>query len=196
MNPSPVYQYQLSNHGCFPAAMLNTLIRLFRPHEIPAPVVRAIYRHSLDARNAAGTTDEATQRVVDEINLIVAARRGTKRFRCTARRLVGHQVTVASNGLIARTLRAGGSAVVDVRCHDSTHAMTLLDITREHWVFFEPSLLTRHPRKRQGIEWLGYPGCVHGPNLRIERRYLDARRNEFYTLGPLADREAVIVMPR
>jgi hypothetical protein len=63
-NLAPVFQYQLCNHGCFPAAMLNALTHLFRPYEIPSPVVRAIYRHSLDARNASGTTDEACQRVV------------------------------------------------------------------------------------------------------------------------------------
>jgi hypothetical protein len=173
--------------------MLNALTRVWRPEEIPASIVRAIYRHSLDSR--AGTTDAACQRIVDEINTIVTRRQDKTRFRCKVRRLVGHQVTVA-NGLIARTIRSGGSAVVDVCYGDSTHAMTLLDITREHWVFFDPSLLTRHPRKRQGIEWLGHPGIAHGPNLRIERRYLDARRNVFYALGPMTEREAVIVMPQ
>jgi hypothetical protein len=195
MNKKPVYGYQLSNHGCFPAALLNALTRLWRPHEIPATIVRAVYRNSLDARSAAGTSDEACQRIVDELTAIVAARRGKKRFCCTARRLVGHQVTIAPNGLIARTIRAGGSAVVDVYYRNSTHALTLLDIDTRWWTLFDPSLWERYPRKHRGIERLGHPGISQGPNLRIELRHLDIRRHEFYTLGPLADREAIIVMP-
>jgi hypothetical protein len=178
--------------------MLNAITHVWRPQEVPPSIVRAIYRNALDGRNGSGTGTQATKKIVDEINAIVAARQRGTRFRCGARCLSGHQVTVAPNGLIARTIRSGGSAVVDVRCGDGKHAMTLLGVDSEHWTFFDPYLhhRHRHPRRRRGIEWLGHPGIAHAPNLRITRRYLDMRRNVLYAVGPVAEREAVILMPR
>lgn len=132
--------------------MLNAITPVWRSQEVPASIVRAIYRHALDCRNGAGTSSEATVRIVDEINAIVAARRCRKGFRCTVRMLAGRQVTVSSNGLIARTLRSGGSAVVDVRCGESTHAMPLVGVDAEHWTFFDPYQYQKTPHYRRGIE--------------------------------------------
>lgn len=196
MNNRPVYRYSAARNCCGPTAMLNAITHLWRPALVPASVVRAIYRHSLDGRQGAGTSAEATQRIVDEINAIAAARRSTKGFRCTVRRLTGRQVTVAANGRIVRALRSGGCAIVDVCCGSCTHALTLLAVNRRDWTLFDPYLWDRYPRRRGGIEFLGHPGIAHAANLRIKVSYLDKRSAAYYALGPVADREAVILLPR
>lgn len=198
MNPAPVYQYQVARSTCLPTAMLNALTHLWRPDQIPGSIVRAIYRHALDCRQGAGTSTEATRRIVDEINALVAARSKRNGFHCQARYLSGPRVTVTPRGLIARTVRAGGVAVLDVCCGNvaETHAMALLKVNPRHWTFFDSCPRDRHPRKTSGIEWIGPPGIVHGANCRISVAHLNRRGNVHYALGPMAEREAVIFMTR
>lgn len=193
-NPRPVFQYSCTRNGCVPTSLINALVCCYRPPQLPGSVVRAIYRHSLDGRNGAGTSHLATIRIVEELNRLEDHGRSRTGWRCHARILVGEQVNVAPNGLLARTIRSGGAAVVDVCCGEWNHALTLLEIESEYWTFFDPYLWDRHPVVHPAIQFLGYPGYVHGPNLRITRRYLQSRHDRFYSLG--SDRSAVILMPR
>ena len=195
MNPRPIFMYSAARNSCFPFAMMNALIRSWQPWQIPGVVLKTIFQYSLDGRYGSGTSDEATMRVVDELNRLGSPGRSGSSFRCQARLLMGPEVTLADDGLIAQTLRSGGSAVVDVCSRHGTHSLTLLGIDAEAWTFFDSDMWDGRARRRLGIQWLGYPGNVWTANLRISREHLDRRAEVYYALGPIPERVAVTVMP-
>ncbi len=193
----PIFQYQPAQGCCVPYALINGLMTLFDHHQLPTTVIRAIYRHSLDQAGSGRTGSAAMDCIANEIDRL-GCRLGPRNegFCCSARYLVREEVSLAEAGPIAEAFRRGGFAVLLLTWPRSVrHAVTALSMDREGVYCFDPLYRRRHPNYR-GCRFLGRPGSVRGPNLKIQRTWLEETRpNRFYTLGPIRGRRAIVVEP-
>ena len=197
MNEFPVFMYGLADGMCVPTALLNCLTAIFDPFRLPPTAVRTIYRHSLDDPQARLTSDEAIERIANEIDRLGCggSQRGT-RFQCTAEYLAGRQVTLEKDGPIANAIRREGTAMLLLCWPRSVmHAVALLGLDDRYAYFFDSKLRT-HYRPKNGLTFLHTPGFVRGPNLKVDIDHLESDDpTRFYALGPVKDRQAVIFQP-
>jgi len=197
MNEFPVFHYQYADSCCVPVAILNSIHAVFDPIRLPPTVVRTVWRHGLDHSQARMTSDEAIDRIANEIDRLGSSMpsRGT-RFKCSAEYLMGEHVTLDDRGPIAGALNRGGSAMILVcKPRSLMHALALLAI-KDGYAFCFDSILRTHYRPSNGLTFLRGPGFCKGPNLKIAIEHLESDDpTQMYALGPIEDRQAVIFEP-
>jgi hypothetical protein len=194
LKTTSVFQYQPAEGCCVPTAIINCLIATHGQDVVPYSVIRAIYQNSLDEPISRRTSSEAIERIANNIDRIGCnVRSRATGFSCSSQYLLGEQVSLAGSSAISLALGRGGTALLLLCWPNSIkHAVSALKRDSE-WVYcFDPRFRRRY-LNRPGLEFLGKPGEVRLPNLRIAVDWLDQITPQaFYCLGPIEDREAVV----
>ncbi len=198
-NEYPVFQFEPAYEGCcVPVSILNSLTAIYCPMRISPTVVREIYRNSLDDPQARRTSSKAIKKIVKRLQQLSSEEgsRTNPRFRCSVRYIQASEVNLLNDGSLCTALNQGGSATVLLWYpRNIKHAVAVLRSDTDYLYCFDGRLRTQY-RPKNGVEFLKEPGFCRGPNMRLQREWIDSSdESRFYGLGRVATREAVIFVP-
>ncbi len=185
-------RYQISEYDCGPTSLLNAVSYLFEREEIAPEIIRNIMLYSLDNYNnegiqgKSGTSAAAMMFLTNWLNNV--GRIG--RLNVSGRHITEDSVFVGPESLIDDALRRGGAAVV--LCYfDELHYILLTGVDGDSYYAFDPyycsepfdfapdiQMITDHPKEYNRI---------------IPSGYLNSEGTGIYALGPVEQREAVIL---
>lgn len=184
-------RYQFSEYDCGPACLENAISYLFDREEIPPEVLRNICLYCLDGYSSEGMSGKTGTSATAMMFLAnwLTAYGGTGRLPVTARFLSGAQVSLAPDGEILNALRQGG-VVVQRLILDVGHYILLTGIDGDALLAFDPYHWEgNYDDNSVEVVW----DCPDRYNRRIPLRLLDSEGTLDYSLGPIGQREAVLI---
>jgi hypothetical protein len=185
------FRYQAAAGDCFPTSMVNAISALYPFWDIPSVVVQRIYQYTLDDdTGGGGTSDEAGRFLAWWLD---GFRR--KGFGLSTEFLAGSEVRLEPRGKILRHLGNGGVAVIDTyNSSGARHSMLALRADGEWIECWDPRYRQAAVRSTRSAERI--KATAEDPNLRVKMTWLEKTTRKAYTLGPVADRCAILVARR
>ena len=183
--------YQLSEYDCGPTSMLNAMSYLFQREEIPPEIIRNIMLYCLDcygpdgACGKSGTSCMAMMFLSNWLN----GYRPAGHFPISSRYLSGEAVNFQQNSGLRDALRRGGAAVVRGDL-EGWHYVLLTGIQEDRVFLFDP-YYRDGPFEGEDIQVItDHPAAY---NRIVPTRYFERETREVYSLGPVEQREAVLL---
>ena len=183
--------YQLSEYDCGPTSMLNAMSYLFQREEIPPEIVRNIMLYCLDcygADGAAGKSGTSCMAMMFLSNWLNGFGQAGH-LPISSRYLSGEAVNLRQNSSLRDALYRGGAAVVRLDL-DGWHYVLLTGIQEDRVFLFDPYYLDT-PFEDKEIQMVtDHPGAY---NRIVPTWYFERETQTLYSLGPVENREAVIL---
>ena len=188
------FRFQASDYDCVPTTFINAISYLFERSEIPPLVIQRIFTYCLDSISSQqnlghGTTSYAVQLMGNFLSEFQE-----KGFKVCTEYICDERVHLGRNNKIARTLNAGGAALLNVKSiGNDWHYVLALEIDANWLYIFDP--YPKKNYKKFGDKFVyvkqEFP---QGPNLHVRREWLDSKNNsELNSLGPIKTREALLL---
>ena len=159
--------YQLSEYDCGPTSMMNAIAYLFEREEIPPEAIRNTMLYCLDCHSKEG----------------IPGKRGTSRA----------AMMFLSNWLnesrINHALNHGGVAVVRLYL-DEEHYVLMTGVENENILLFDPYYWDEPYEQKDILIDKDHPRAY---NRIVPFKYFNQENEEIYSLGPLEEREAVLI---
>ena len=183
--------YQLSEYDCGPTAMLNAVSFLFKREEISPVIIRNIMLYCLDSYNGegimgkSGTSSAAMMFLSNWLN----GYGKIGQLPISSRYLSGKSVRIGKESLINDALCRGGAVVIRV-LYDCGHYVLLTGVRKDKILMFDPYYSENA---------LDLPGIIRVDdqpfryNRIVDEKCFNRESTELYALGPVDDREAVII---
>lgn len=183
--------YQLSEYDCGPTAMLNAISFLFEREEISPVVLRNIMLYCLDSYNGegimgkSGTSSAAMMFLSNWLNGFGKI----GQLPVSSSYLSKEDVCIGRESRINDALCRGGVVVIRV-LYGGGHYVLLTGIQDNGIRLFDP-YYTKEEFSQEGI--VRVDECPFAYNRIVDEKYFNRETEELYALGPVDDREAVII---
>ena len=187
-------RYQFSEYDCGPTTMLNAVSYLFEREEIPPEIIRNVMLYSLDCYSNKGEPGRAgTSRMAMMFlsNWLDGFGRATN-LPLSSQYLSGKSVCISQESLVNDALHRGGVAVVRL-FYEVEHYALLTGVDKNGIYMFDPWYVPENSTEfaGTGIELtLAHPKEY---NRIVPAACFNRVTNEPYALGPVEDREAVLL---
>ncbi|MFN2437268.1 MAG: hypothetical protein ABR513_09295 [Desulfotignum sp.] len=188
------FQYQTSEYDCVPTALVNAVSCLFTRKEVPPMVIRHIYLYCMDtvgrnARFGIGGTSKYAVRLVG--NWLESYK--FKTFSVRTVFLEKEAVRLDSDESIRTCLDEGGVVLCNILLTQKEEHYIMITKIEDDWVYAFDSYFRTSIRGMKG--YVSIPKSVDGrsPNLKIRLSWLDQPDCRRFCLGPLAQREALLM---
>jgi hypothetical protein len=188
------FRFQVSEYDCVPTTALNALSYLYKREEIPPLAIQRIFMYCLDSVSSRQNIGHGTSGYAVRLLANWLEEFRYKKFHTKATYLTGEEVHLSKGNRIARTLNAGGAALLRIKTNgNSWHYILGLRID-ESWLYaFDPYPKTTRSNRPGHYEFLKQE---HGqsPNIRIHRSWIDTLSNKYsYRFGNTKEREALLL---
>lgn len=183
--------YQMSEYDCGPTSMLNAMSYLFQREDIPPEIIRNIMLYCLDCYGAdgasgkSGTSHMAMMFLSNWLNGFGPA----GHFPVSSSYLPGEAVNFRQDSSLSDALRRGGAAVVRVD-FEGWHYVLLTGIQGDRVFLFDPYYRDQ-PFVGEDIQMITDHPTAY--NRIVPTHYFDREIREVYSLGPVEEREAVLL---
>ena len=183
-------RYQLTEYDCGPTALLNAISFLFEREEIPPEIIRNVMLYSLDSVNEygqsgrLGTSEFAMSFLASWIDSV--GRAGL--LPVSARFIKGEKVSLNEDSVIHDSIARNAVAVVRI-ISEVGHYVLITSMDRDHVYIFD-SYRRPDDYACEGVIREENEFCH---NYIVERKLFNRQNLERYSLGPVNDREAVIL---
>lgn len=183
--------YQLSEYDCGPTSMMNALAYLFEREEIPPEAIRNMMLYCLDCHSKEG----------------IPGKRGTSRaammflsnwlneygelgiMSVSSEYLSGRSVYINKESRINHALNHGGAAVVRLYLEEE-HYVLMTGVENGNILLFDPYYWDKpYEQKDILMDW-NHPRSY---NRVVPFKYFNQENEEIYSLGPVEEREAVLI---
>lgn len=184
-------RYQFSEYDCGPACLENAISYLFEREKIPPEVLRCISLYCLDGFSDAGLSGQTGTSATAMMFLCnwLTAYGKTGRLPVACRYLSGADVHLGADSPILGALARGG-VVVQRLILDVGHYILLTGLDGDRVLAFDPYHWEEgYDDNSVEVVW-DHPDAY---NRRIPLRLLDSEGTLDYSLGPVAQREAVLL---
>lgn len=183
--------YQLSEYDCGPTSMMNAISFLFEREEISPVVIRNIMLYCLDSYNGegimgkSGTSHAAMMFLSNWLNGFGKI----GQLPVSSDYITGKSVWIGRESLINDALNRGGAVVVRL-FFDCGHYVLLTGVQEDKILMFDPYYVKEPFPEKDIIQVEDQPFCY---NRIVDKKYFNRESTELYALGPMEDREAVII---
>lgn len=183
--------YQLSEYDCGPTAILNAVSYLFEREEISPVVIRNIMLYCLDSYNGegimgkSGTSSAAMMFLSNWLNGFGKI----GQLSVSSRYLSGKSVYIGAESLVSDALHRGGVVVIRV-LYECGHYVLLTGEKDGNILMFDP-YYNEEPFPQNDIKIVEDEPFRY--NRIVPEKYFNTESLELYALGPVEDREAVLV---
>lgn len=187
-------RYQFSEYDCGPTTMLNAVSYLFEREEIPPEIIRNVMLYSLDCYSNKGEPGRAgTSRMAMMFlsNWLDGFGHATN-LPLSSQYLSGKSVYISQESLINDALHRGGAAVVRL-FYEVEHYALLTGVDKNGIYMFDPWYV---PEGSKEFDGTGIELTLAHPkeyNRIVPAACFNRETNEPYALGPVEDREAVLL---
>lgn len=183
--------YQMSEYDCGPTTMLNAVSFLFERKEIPPEIIRNIMLYCMDCYNEEGAFGKRGTSKVAMMFLSnwLNGYGETGHLPVISRYLSGRSVYIGSDSYINDALHRGGAAVVRLY-YEEPHYVLLTGEKDGIVKMFDP-YFRKEPYKEEDI--LMITEHPYSYNRMVPKSYFNKETFEIYALGPIEEREAVLL---
>lgn len=184
--------YQASEYDCGPTTLLNAIRYLFDREEILPEILRAISLYTLDLYDKdgeygkSGTSPMAMRFLSNWFNQFGE----TKNFPIYTEILQRDNVHLSPNCKITECLQQGGIAIVCVWLGTCMHYILLTDLDTDSLYVFDPYEWDEPLNAGRITRVEGYPKKM---NRKVKMRILNEENHDFYALGEIKNREAMLL---
>jgi hypothetical protein len=187
---SPLH-YQISEYDCGPTTLLNALNFLFEREEIPPDIIRNIMLYCLDCYSPEGSPGKrgTSKMAMMFISSWLNGFSETKQLNISCEYLTEDKVHIGNRSIINDTLKRGGVVVVRLY-YDVWHYVLLTGIDKDYIMMFDPYYNVSDFKNTDIIVSLDTPFLY---NRLVPFRYFNKEDTSLYSLGSIADREAVVI---
>ncbi len=183
-------RFQVTEFDCGTFSLLNALSYLFEREEIPAMLVKAIYKYTLDCYDengnlgAGGTSREAINKLTHWITKYA----NVNNFNLKCERLEGNKVTLES---LINCLNNHGC--VFIRCWQLTeHYVIITKIKGNYAYIFDPYYLEKEEYiKDKDVKIILNKPFSHNRKVRLSRLFSESQKD--FALGNVEKRECVLI---
>lgn len=183
--------YQLSEYDCGPTSMLNAVSYLFEREEIPPEIIRNIMLYCLDCYNSegvfgkSGTSRFAMMFLSNWLNGVGEA----GHLPISSQYLSGRSVYIGDEGFVNDALHRGGAVVIRLY-YDEPHYVLLTGEKDGRVMMFDPYYNTENFEEEDILLTSEHPYTY---NRVVPEAYFNRETSDIYALGPVKDREAVLL---
>lgn len=186
-------RFQITEFDCGSVSLLNCLSYLYEREEIPALLIKQIYKYTLDCYDENGNLGNAgtSREAVNKLTRWITHYANSNNFDILCERLTGNAVSLEK---MATCLADGG--VILVRCWQTVeHYVIITKIKRGKLYIFDPYYLekTYYAGDRQIKIVLNQP-FTHNRVVSIKRFFAETHQD--FALGPVDNRECVLIRRR
>ena len=184
-------RYQMTEYDCGPTSMLNAVSFLFEREEIPPDIIRNIMLYCLDCYGAegapgkSGTSCTAMMFLSNWLNEY--GELGI--MSVSSEYLSGRSVYISEESRINHALNHGGVAVVRLYL-DEEHYVLMTGVENENILLFDPYYWDEPYEQKDILIDKDHPRAY---NRIVPFKYFNQENEEIYSLGPLEEREAVLI---
>mgnify|MGYP003007502334 FL=1 len=183
--------YQMTEYDCGPISMMNAIIFLFDREQIPPDLIRNIMLYCLDGYGAegapgrSGTTRAAMMFLSNWLNEY--GELGI--MSVSSEYLSGRSVYISEESRINHALNHGGVAVVRLYL-DEEHYVLMTGVENGNILLFDPYYWDESYEQKDILIDKDHPRAY---NRIVPFKYFNQENKEIYSLGPLEEREAVLI---
>jgi hypothetical protein len=182
--------YQLSEYDCGPTTILNAISYLFEREELSPVLIRNIMLYCLDTCNHEGILGKngTSRAAMMFLSNWLNSYGEVGQLSVSSVYLSGRHVWIGEESPINDALRCGGAVVVRVS-FDCDHYVLLTGLKDDKILMFDPYY----------IEALDYDDVIlvedhpFSYNRIVPEKYFNEQTHELYALGPIEEREAVLI---
>ena len=184
---------QAAEYDCVPTTFLNALCYLFEPKELPPLVVQRVFLYCLDSISCGQSLGQGTSGLAIQLLGKWLGEFKEGKFHVKSTYLKGKDVHLQENNPIARTLNAGGVALIRVRTPGkSWHFVLGLKVDADWLYAFDP-YPWRSPKTTDDYQFT-VPTEDRPENLKIRRTWLEIQSNQKpYRFGSIVEREVLLL---
>jgi hypothetical protein len=185
--------YQLSEYDCGPTTMLNAISFLFEREEISPVIIRNIMLYCLETCNNEGIMGKSgtSRAAMMFLSHWLNGYGEMGQLPVSSVYLSGEQVWMGRESRIDDALKRGGAVVVRV-FFECDHYVLLTGIQDDKILMFDPYF----ENGDYDFEFDDVIPVEDHPftyNRIVPEKYFNAKAQELYALGPVKDREAVLI---
>lgn len=180
-------RFQVTEYDCGSVSLLNVLSYLYDREEIPAILIKEIYKYTLDLNEndkiGEGGTSQNSVR-----NLIHWITRFTKEndFNISCQRLIGEEITLE---YLKQCLSKNGCVLIRCYLEHTEHYVIITKISRNSVYIFDPYYLDK-TYKSNNVKLVFNRSFSHNRKVNI-KRFLSTQKFDF-SLGPIDNRDCVL----
>ncbi len=183
-------RFQVTEFDCGTVSLLNAFSYLFEREEIPAELVKAIHKYTLDCYDEQGNLGQGgtSREAINKLTHWITRYANSKNFNIKCERLEGSEVNFTK---IKECLDNFGC--VFIRCWQLTeHYVIITKIDKKNAYIFDPYYLDKNEYKNDSeIKIILNKPFTHNRIVTLKRLFSESKKD--FALGKVENRECVLI---
>ena len=183
-------RFQVTEFDCGTVSLLNAFSYLFEREEIPAELVKAIHKYTLDCYDELGNLGQGgtSREAINKLTHWITRYANSKNFNIKCERLEGSEVNFTK---IKECLDNFGC--VFIRCWQLTeHYVIITKIDKKNAYIFDPYYLDKNEYKNDSeIKIILNKPFTHNRIVTLKRLFSESKKD--FALGKVENRECVLI---
>lgn len=182
-------RFQVTEFDCGTVSLLNAFSYLFEREEIPAELVKAIYKYTLDCYDEDGNIGQGgtSKEAIDKLTHWITRYANSKNFGVYLERLTNNDVTL--NKMIGCLNNKG---CILVRSYlEEEHYILVTKIDKKYVYIFDPYYLDKEKYKDKEVKLIFNKPFTHNRKVTLKRFLSEASKD--FSLGKIENRECVLI---
>jgi len=183
-------RFQVTEFDCGTISLLNALSFLFERNEIPAELIKAIHRYTLDCYDQQGHLGQGgtSRDAIEKLTHWITRFANSNNFNIVCEHLEGEEVSLEK---MIGCLQEGGCILI--RCWQLTeHYVLITKIDKKKAYIFDPYYLPKNVfDKDKDVKIILNKPFTHKRLVSLKRLFSET--NKDFALGPVNKRECVLI---
>ena len=183
-------RFQVTEFDCGTVSLQNAFSYLFSREEIPAELIKAIHKYTLDCYDEFGNLGSGgtSRESINKLSHWITRYANSKNFNCLCERLVADEVTLEN---FQRCLNKNGC--IFARCwQECEHYVIITKIDQNYAYIFDPYYLDKSEYvKDKDVKIILNKPFTHNRKVSLKRLFSESQKD--FALGEINNRECVLI---
>lgn len=183
-------RFQVTEFDCGTVSLLNAFSYLFEREEIPALLVKSIFKYTLDCYDDKGNLGQGgtSREAIKKLTKWITNYTNENNFNVKCTRLEKEQVTLEK---MKECIKNNG--VVFIRCYqECEHYVIITKITNKYVYIFDPYYLERNEYDNDNsVKMILNKPFDYNRRVTIERVFSETKKD--FSLGSVYNRECILI---
>ena len=183
-------RFQVTEFDCGTVSLLNAFSYLFEREEIPAELVKAIHKYTLDCYDELGNLGQGgtSREAINKLTHWITRYANSKNFNIKCERLEGNEITLTKMKECLDNI-----GCVFIRCWQQTeHYVIITKIDKKNAYIFDPYYLDKNEYvKDSEIKIILNKPFTHNRIVTLKRLFSESTKD--FAMGKIKNRECVLI---
>lgn len=183
-------RFQVTEFDCGTISLLNAFSYLFDREEIPAELVKSIHKYTLDCYDEKGNLGQGgtSKEAINKLTHWITKYANSNKFKVKCERLEGNNVNLEK---MLNCLNNKG-CVFARSWQDCEHYIIITKIDKKFAYIFDPYYLDKNEYIRdKNVKIILNKPFTHNRKVSLKRLLSETKKD--FSLGPIQDRECVLI---